>query len=101
MLKWGENFQTCTGKRKNYYLSAVPLRAYLSDGDIHLTVLSNPCAEESWAGDVLSIWKQKNRMKIWIQTYLTVTLYSTIFEVQLQRGINKGFGPNMYFKIET
>lgn len=34
---------------------SVPLKTFLPDGDIDLTVLHNPCAEESWVSDVLSV----------------------------------------------
>lgn len=40
---------------------SVPLKTYLPDGDIDLTVLSNPCVEESWASNVLSVLQREEQ----------------------------------------
>lgn len=33
----------------------MPLKTFLPDGDIDLTILHDPCAEASWVSDVLSL----------------------------------------------
>ncbi|KAL3517962.1 hypothetical protein ACH5RR_020551 [Cinchona calisaya] len=40
---------------------SVPLKTYLPEGDIDLTVISNPYTEESWACNVLSVLRREEQ----------------------------------------
>ena len=39
----------------------MPLKTYLRDGDIDLTIFSSPYVEEFWASDVLSILQREEQ----------------------------------------